>query len=130
VNDLFGHPVGDNVLARVGARLRHNGEVFRLGGDEFALLLPARSAEEAVPVAQSVLSRIAALDLGDVGRVTASAGIASFPAQALDRDELIRHADRALYWAKEHGKSRAATFARELGHAAPATAAAAAAPQA
>jgi diguanylate cyclase (GGDEF)-like protein len=125
VNDLFGHPVGDNVLARVGARLRHNGEVFRLGGDEFALLLPARSAEEAVPVAQSVLSRIATLDLGDVGRVTASAGVASFPAQALDRDELIRHADRALYWAKEHGKSRAATFARELGHAAPATAAAA-----
>ena len=125
VNDLFGHPVGDYVLARVGARLRHNGEVFRLGGDEFALLLPARSAEEAVPVAQRVLSRIATLDLGDVGRVTASAGIASFPAQALDRDELIRHADRALYWAKEHGKSRAATFARELGHAAPATAAAA-----
>jgi diguanylate cyclase (GGDEF)-like protein len=125
VNDLFGHPVGDNVLARVGARLRQNGEVFRLGGDEFALLLPARSAEEAVPVAQSVLSRIAALDLGDVGRVTASAGIASFPTQAFDRDELIRRADSALYWAKGHGKNRAATFARELEHAAPAAAAAA-----
>jgi diguanylate cyclase (GGDEF)-like protein len=125
VNDLFGHPVGDNVLAQVGARLRQNGEVFRLGGDEFALLLPARSAEEAFPVAQSVLSRIAALDLGDVGSVTASAGIASFPTQALDRDELIRRADSALYWAKGHGKNRAATFARELDHAAPAAAAAA-----
>jgi diguanylate cyclase (GGDEF)-like protein len=122
VNDLFGHPVGDNVLAQVGARLRRNGEVFRLGGDEFALLLAARSTEEAYPVAQSVLSRIAALDLGNVGRVTASAGIASFPAQAPDRDELIRRADGALYWAKQHGKNRVATFTRELGHSAPAPA--------
>ena len=122
VNDVFGHPVGDNVLAQVGARLRRNGEVFRLGGDEFALLLPARSAEEAYPVAQSVLSRIAALDLGNVGRVTASAGIASFPAQAPDRDELIRRADSALYWAKRHGKNRVATFTRGLGYSAPAPA--------
>jgi diguanylate cyclase (GGDEF)-like protein len=122
VNDLFGHPVGDNVLAQVGARLRRNGEVFRLGGDEFALLLPARSAEEAYPAARSVLSRIAALNLGDVGSVTASAGIASFPAQAPDRDELIRRADGALYWAKQHGKNRVATFTRELGYSAPAPA--------
>jgi diguanylate cyclase (GGDEF)-like protein/putative nucleotidyltransferase with HDIG domain len=106
INDLFGHPVGDNVLAQVGARLRQNGEAFRLGGDEFALLLPAREADEALPIAQNVLARIASLDLGDVGSVTASAGIASFPAQAYGRDELIRLADSALYWAKEHGKNR------------------------
>jgi diguanylate cyclase (GGDEF)-like protein len=122
VNDLFGHPVGDIVLAQVGGRLRKNGEAFRLGGDEFALLLPARSAEEAYPAAQSVLSRIAALDLGAVGSVTASAGIASVPAHALDRDELIRRADGALYWAKQHGKNRVATFTRELRHSAPAPA--------
>jgi diguanylate cyclase (GGDEF)-like protein len=122
INDLYGHPAGDNVLAQVGARLRRNGEVFRLGGDEFALLLPTRGVEEAYPVAQSVLSRIAALDLGDVGGVTASAGIASFPAQAPDRDELIRHADSALYWAKQHGKNRVATFPRQLGYSAPAPA--------
>jgi diguanylate cyclase (GGDEF)-like protein len=122
VNDLFGHPVGDNVLAQVGARMRQNGEVFRLGGDEFALLLPARSAEDACPVAQSVLSRIAALDLGDLGSVTASAGIASFPAQALDREELILRADSALYWAKKNGKDRVAAFTRELDYAAPAPA--------
>jgi diguanylate cyclase (GGDEF)-like protein len=113
VNDSFGHPVGDNVLGQVGARLRRNGEVFRLGGDEFALLLPAKSAEEACPVAQSILSRIAVLDLGDVGSVTASAGVASFPAHASERDELIGHADSALYWAKKHGKNRVAIFTRE-----------------
>jgi diguanylate cyclase (GGDEF)-like protein/putative nucleotidyltransferase with HDIG domain len=114
VNDLFGHPVGDSVLAQVGARLRQNGEAFRLGGDEFALLLPARDPKDALPVAESVLSRIAALDLGDVGSVTASAGLASFPAQAYGRDELIRLADSALYWAKEHGKNRVHVYRPEV----------------
>jgi diguanylate cyclase (GGDEF)-like protein/putative nucleotidyltransferase with HDIG domain len=106
VNDLFGHPAGDSVLAQVGARLRQNGEAFRLGGDEFALLLPARSGNEALSVAETVLGRIAALELDEVGAVTASAGVANFPHQAFDRDELIRLADSALYWAKEHGKNR------------------------
>jgi c-di-GMP phosphodiesterase len=54
--------------------------------------------------------------------VTASAGIASFPAQALDRDELILRADSALYWAKKNGKDRVAAFTRELDYAAPAPA--------
>jgi diguanylate cyclase (GGDEF)-like protein/putative nucleotidyltransferase with HDIG domain len=114
VNDLFGHPAGDSVLAQVGARLRQNGEAFRLGGDEFALLLPTQCPEEALPIAQNVLARIASIDLGDIGSVTASAGIASFPAQAFDRDELIRLADSALYWAKEHGKNRVHVYRPEV----------------
>jgi diguanylate cyclase (GGDEF)-like protein len=114
VNDLFGHPVGDKVLADVGARLRQNGEAFRLGGDEFALLLPGRTAEDALPIAETVVARIASLDLGEVGSVTASAGVASFPSQAFDRDELIRLADSALYWAKEHGKNRVHVYRPEV----------------
>ena len=106
INDLYGHPVGDRVLARVGSRLRQNGEAFRLGGDEFALLLPGLTADEALSTASSVLARIGSLELADVGSVTASAGVAGFPHQAFDRDELIRLADSALYWAKEHGKNR------------------------
>ena len=106
INDLYGHPVGDRVLASVGRRLRQNGEAFRLGGDEFALLLPGVTADEALSTAASVLARIGSLELADVGSVTASAGVAGFPHQAFDRDELIRLADSALYWAKEHGKNR------------------------
>jgi diguanylate cyclase (GGDEF)-like protein/putative nucleotidyltransferase with HDIG domain len=114
VNDWFGHPAGDRVLAQIGARLRQNGEAFRLGGDEFALLLPGYGADEALPVAQSILTRIAGLKLDDVGSVTASAGLASFPQSGLDRDELIRLADSALYWAKEHGKNRAHLYRPEV----------------
>jgi diguanylate cyclase (GGDEF)-like protein len=106
INDLYGHPVGDRVLASVGRRLRQNGEAFRLGGDEFALLLPGVTADEALSTASSVLARIGSLQLAEVGSVTASAGVAGFPHQAFDRDELIRLADSALYWAKEHGKNR------------------------
>ncbi|HET9323597.1 MAG TPA: diguanylate cyclase [Gaiellaceae bacterium] len=106
INDLFGHPTGDRVLAQVGGRLRQNGEAFRLGGDEFALLFPGVAANDAQDAAAAVLARIAALELPDVGSVTASAGVAGFPRQAFDRDELIRLADSALYWAKEHGKNR------------------------
>ena len=106
INDLYGHPVGDRVLASVGRRLRQNGEAFRLGGDEFALLLPGVTADEALSTASSVLARIGSLELAEVGSVTARAGVAGFPHQAIDRDELIRLADSALYWAKEHGKNR------------------------
>jgi diguanylate cyclase (GGDEF)-like protein/putative nucleotidyltransferase with HDIG domain len=106
INDLFGHPAGDRILAQVGNRLRQNGEAFRLGGDEFALLLPGLAADDALSTSSSVLARIATLELDDVGSVTASAGIAGYPGQAFDRDELIRLADSALYWAKEHGKNR------------------------
>jgi diguanylate cyclase (GGDEF)-like protein len=106
VNDLFGHPAGDNVLSQLATTLRQNGEAFRLGGDEFALLLPNYDETEGVGTASAIIERIAEVQLDHMGSVTVSAGIATFPRQAPDRGELIRLADSALYWAKENGKNR------------------------
>jgi diguanylate cyclase (GGDEF)-like protein len=106
INDELGHPIGDRVLSRVSGRLRQGGEAFRLGGDEFAVLLPDVDEASALAVAESILERIGAGDLGEVGPVTASAGVATFPQHGRERDSLIRLADGALYWAKEHGKNR------------------------
>jgi diguanylate cyclase (GGDEF)-like protein len=106
INDRFGHPSGDRVLSQIAARLRQGGEAFRLGGDEFALLLADHDNGSALAAANSIVERIAAVDFDHIGHVTVSAGLATFPMQGHGRDELIRLADSALYWAKEHGKNR------------------------
>jgi diguanylate cyclase (GGDEF)-like protein len=110
VNDRYGHPVGDRVLGQVASRLRQGGESFRLGGDEFAVLLPGLDERAAISVANSIVERISGFEIESVGSITVSAGVAAFPAQGVGRDELIRLADSALYWAKEDGKNRARTY--------------------
>jgi diguanylate cyclase (GGDEF)-like protein/putative nucleotidyltransferase with HDIG domain len=110
INDRFGHPAGDRVLSQLAARLRQTGEAFRLGGDEFALLLPGSDEYAALAAASSVVDRIAALKLEQIGSVTISVGLATSPQHAEERDELIRLADSALYWAKEYGKNRVRAY--------------------
>ena len=107
INDRFGHPAGDRVLSLVAARLRQGGEAFRLGGDEFAVLLPGRRrAGRARGRASRSSPASANADLGPVGSITVSAGVATYPQHGRERDSLIRLADGALYWAKEHGKNQ------------------------
>ena len=113
VNDRFGHPAGDLVLGQVASRLRQGGEAFRLGGDEFAVLLPRQAERQATAVARSIVERVAALDVEGVGPVTVSAGVAMYPTHGTGRDELIRLADSALYWAKKDGKNRVRAYAAE-----------------
>ena len=113
INDRFGHPVGDLVLGQVASRLRQGGESFRLGGDEFAVLLPRQDEGQATAVARSIVERVAALDVEGVGPVTVSAGVATYPTHGSSRDELIRLADSALYWAKKEGKNRVRAYAAE-----------------
>jgi diguanylate cyclase (GGDEF)-like protein len=110
INDRYGHPVGDRVLGQVASRLRQGGESFRLGGDEFAVLLPGLDERAAISVARSIVERVGMVEIEQVGAVTVSAGVAAYPAQGVGRDELIRLADSALYWAKEDGKNRARTY--------------------
>jgi len=110
VNDEHGHPAGDRVLVTVASRLRHGGEAFRLGGDEFAVLLNGRASDAAVSVASSILSRVASLEVDDLPQLTMSCGVALFPSEGVSRNELLRLADSALYWAKDHGKNRVRVY--------------------
>ena len=106
VNDRWGHPVGDHVLAQIATQLRRDGEAFRLGGDEFALLLPGEDTDSAREVARTILGRIERHQLNRGGSVTASAGLATFPDDGSTGGDLIQLADTALYWAKDEGKNR------------------------
>jgi diguanylate cyclase (GGDEF)-like protein/putative nucleotidyltransferase with HDIG domain len=114
INDRFGHPVGDRVLAQVAARLRQGGEAFRLGGDEFALLLPRRDEHEGFSIAKSIIERVADAACEHGGHVSISAGIATYPQHGVERSELVRVADSALYLAKEHGKNRVRVYRPDL----------------
>jgi diguanylate cyclase (GGDEF)-like protein len=110
VNDIYGHPAGDRVLVTVAARLRHGGEAFRLGGDEFAILLPSHDEDEALFAATSVLERVASVALEGLPALSMSCGVAVFPSEGVGRDDLLRLADSALYWAKDHGKNRVRVY--------------------
>ena len=108
VNDTLGHHYGDQLLVQVGERLRGRlrevDTVARLGGDEFAVLLPRiQTAEGAVAVAGKLQ---AAFDepftLEDLAlEVEASIGVALYPEHGSDPDELLQHADIAMYVAKD-----------------------------
>ncbi|TFV79171.1 sensor domain-containing diguanylate cyclase [Blastococcus sp. CT_GayMR19] len=106
VNDGLGHHAGDDLLRRLGDRLRpalRPGDLlFRLGGDEFAVLLPGATGEAADECARrmhDLVCRPVELD-GVQVRVGASLGIATAPDQATTVDDLLRCADRAMYTAK------------------------------
>jgi diguanylate cyclase (GGDEF)-like protein len=112
VNDSYGHPAGDRLLELVGGCLRHGGEAYRVGGDEFALLLPGRDVDEAVEAAEAVLARTAALDPPE-GAVSISGGLAVYPTHVVNRSELYRAADQALYRAKREGGRRVHVYRPE-----------------
>ena len=119
VNDNFGHRSGDQLLVSIAALLReHFGEtaiLSRLSGDEFAILLPQRSSEEAVRSAEAFLERLRPhriLTHGQMLSVTASVGVALLGAHGFTVEELLVHADQAMYSAKER-RDRVALYSSE-----------------
>jgi diguanylate cyclase (GGDEF)-like protein/PAS domain S-box-containing protein len=121
INDSLGHPAGDKLLRIMANRytniLRDDDIVCRMGGDEFAVILhDIRHAEDAMPVAQKLLEAIAEPMLLDESEVvvTGSVGIALFPKDGDDGRTLEKHADIALYHAKEEGKNTFRFFSVEL----------------
>jgi diguanylate cyclase (GGDEF)-like protein len=110
LNDTAGHDAGDDALRQLSGcfreELRGIDSAARFGGDEFALILPQALAEGALVVAERVRARIEGIYIPEFGNLTASIGIASFPAHAASRAELFRAADDALYAAKRAGRNR------------------------
>ena len=113
VNDQFGHEAGDQVLVEVAKRLnacvRGGDTVARLGGDEFVVLLSSLVDDEEYRqildrLLQTVSAPYAVRD-GEHTLVSASIGVTLFPNDRVDPDMLLRHADHAMYSAKEAGKN-------------------------
>ena len=113
INDRYGHQAGDEVLRRFADVLRENVRDFdlpvRYGGEEFAVLLPETGLDGGEQLARRLQTALLRLRLPEIGGdrppVTASFGVAAFPA-ARSAEELLSAADGALYQAKAAGKNR------------------------
>ena len=115
INDQFGHVLGDKVLRAVGSAISKSVRVSdiaaRYGGDEFAVILPQTPPEGAMRVCERLLRNISEIILqdetGKTFRITASLGLAYYPADDVETPEdLVHSADGALYGAKRSGKNR------------------------
>ncbi len=122
INDRFGHQAGDHLLVEVSRRLmacvRGGDTVARLGGDEFVVLLSGLGDEEECRMAldrllQSVSEPYVIGDSEQAG-ISASIGVTLFPNDSVDSDTLVRHADHAMYVAKQAGKNRYQLFDTHL----------------
>ncbi|MBT9613281.1 MAG: EAL domain-containing protein [Burkholderiales bacterium] len=121
VNDTFGHRAGDAMLIRVAGEvstlIRRNEIFSRLGGDEFAVLVPDASEREAAMLAERIVRSISQIPFRFEGqniRLTTSLGIALYPEHAGSAEDLIAHADAAMYQAKEAGKNAWRTYRADL----------------
>ena len=121
VNDTLGHQAGDLLLQTVAGRLlrsvRAGDTLARIGGDEFVVMLKDISnSEVAADIARKIIQEVGAPYLigDDELRVTPSIGISIFPQDGRDAEDLIKHADAALYQAKRSGRATYHFYTREL----------------
>lgn len=113
VNDTHGHSVGDELLVALSKRmklaLREGDTIARIGGDEFiVLMVDLGKIEDSEPVVKRLLQEISdPITIGDVViEISASIGLTLYPEDQVDAEQLMRHADQAMYIAKQSGKNR------------------------
>lgn len=116
INDQYGHDIGDEVIVGVAKKLQgctREGEMFaRIGGDEFAGVIFGINDSEinnSVSAVKKAIDTTYKTKINDF-KISASIGVTIYPRDAVDPDILLRHADHAMYEAKEQGKSRVQYF--------------------
>lgn len=127
-NDNFGHDAGDFVLKEISALLKQSVSedeiACRLGGEELAILLPHYSMEQATEFGQTLCDAVRSMHLEhkglSLGQLGVSIGVAMYPKPASDTESLVKMADKALYMAKDMGRSRVVNYDEYSRHKAPA----------
>ena len=122
INNTYGHLVGDEVLAGVAEvfreELRHYDVPARFGGEEFAILLPETNSDQALEIAERIRRAVSqrVFDFETASEpvsATISMGVATFPEDGTDPNELVHRADLAVYRAKLQGRNRVLTVGAE-----------------
>lgn len=115
INDTYGHLVGDEVIKRIAhlaaeyIEEKEVGFICRYGGEEFVIALPGMDENEALPIIQSLHSAIEHTTVeayGHIVSMTVSIGLTSYPSLCDDINQLLKRADWAMYYSKEHGRNQ------------------------
>jgi diguanylate cyclase (GGDEF)-like protein len=120
INDTLGHAFGDHLLQGVAQRLTEcvseKDTVARIGGDEFALIVPKKQLGEASEIAEKILNKFKDPFVinGHELHVSPSIGISIYPIHGTDSETLIKHADYAMYHAKENGNNSYQFFTTDM----------------
>lgn len=117
INDTYGHSTGDRVLRVIADLLRDALRGFdtlaRYGGEEFIAILPQVSEKDALICAERLRKAIETTVIPEVSQITASFGVAMYPATSIIKSTLLKAADKALYCAKSEGRNRVCLAASE-----------------
>ena len=109
-NDTYGHNYGDIAIKAIAEVLKSNARSIdiaaRMGGEEFNLILPAVDIEGGCIAAERIRKAIESVELDKIGHITASLGVATYPDQSDDIQELLELTDQAMYESKRNGRNR------------------------
>ena len=118
INDTYGHDAGDRALKTISKFLQKNirdvDAIARYGGEEFVMLIPDADKEAAYCLAQRLRAELAKVELEDLPPITISLGIATYPSDSTDIEELIKKADAAMYEAKQKGRNRVVKYSKAI----------------
>ena len=118
VNDTYGHDVGDRVLKAIGKFLQQNirdvDVVGRYGGEEFVLMIPEAAKDAAYSLSERLRKNLSEVKFENLPPITISLGIATYPQDGKDAEDLIRKADAAMYAAKRAGRNQVIKYTRDV----------------
>jgi diguanylate cyclase (GGDEF)-like protein len=118
INDTYGHDAGDRALKTISKFLQKNirdvDAIARYGGEEFVMLIPDADKEAAFCLAERLREELAKVKLEGLPPITISLGIATYPTDGTDIEDLIKKADAAMYEAKQRGRNKAVKFSRAI----------------
>ena len=117
INDTHGHDAGDRVLKAIGKFLQQNVRdvdvVARYGGEEFVIMIPEAANDAAHILSERLRKNLSKMKFEDLPPVTISLGIATFPHDGTDAEDLIKKADAAMYAAKRAGRDQVVKYTRQ-----------------
>jgi len=118
INDTYGHDAGDRALKAISHFLQKNirdvDAIARYGGEEFVMLIPDADKDSAFNLAERLREELAKIKLDNLPAISISFGIATFPTDGTEVEDLIRKADAAMYAAKRAGRNKSVKYAENM----------------